>query len=109
MNKELFSKVNGKQITVYNLDIIDLNDALCAKLGFVTEDENVYMIVFENVSKIKLSDISYPFRICGFEIVDNGARGYQGDSRFFVNDYEDGRLSFFCESFEICCANGRRR
>ena len=52
-----------------------------------------------------MSDISYPFQICGFEILDYSSRGYQKDSRFFVNDYEDGKLSFFCENFEIFNAN----
>ena len=60
----------------------------------------------ENVSKLKMSDISYPFQICGFEILDYSSRGYQKDSRFFVNDYEDGKLSFFCENFEIFNAKG---
>ena len=48
-----------------------------------------------------MSDISYPFQICGFEILDYSSHGYQKDSRFFVNGYEDGKLSFFCENFEI--------
>ena len=68
-------------------------------------NENSYFIIFQNVSKIKLSEISYPFQICGFEILDYSSRGYQNDSRFFVNDYEDGKLSFYCEDFEILPAN----
>ena len=61
--------------------------------------------MFENVSKLRMADISYPFRICGFEILDYSSRGYQKDLRFFVNDYEDGKLSFYCENFEIFNAN----
>ena len=38
-----------------------------------------FFIVFENVSKLKMSDISYPFQICGFEILDYSSRGYQKD------------------------------
>ena len=43
--------------------------------------------------------------ICGFEILDYSSRGYKKDSRFFVNDYEEGKLSFFCENFEVFNAN----
>jgi hypothetical protein len=71
----------------------------------IDEDQNSYFIIFENISKLNLSEISYPFQICGFEILDYSSRGYQKDSRFFVNDYEDGALSFFCENFEIFNAN----
>ncbi len=101
MNSNLFSRVEGKSIIVCDFEIAHNDDLLCVKMNCISEDENTYFIIFENVSKLKLSDISYPFQICGFEILDYSGRGYQGDSRFFVNDYEDGRLSFFCERFEI--------
>ena len=74
-------------------------------MSCISEDQNTYYIVFENVSKLELSEISYPFQISGFEILDYSSRGYQKDTRFFVNDYEDGTLSFFCENFEIFDAN----
>ena len=100
-----FSKVDGKSIIVYDFEITHNDDSLCIKMSCISEDQNAYFIVFENISKLKLSDISYPFQICGFEILDYNSRGYQSDSRFFVNDYEDETLSFFCEKFEIFNAN----
>ena len=105
MDNNLFSKVNGKSIVICDFEIVHNDNSLCGKMTCVSEDQNTYFIVFENVSKLKLSDISYPFQICGFEILDYSSRGYGKDSRFFVNDYEDGRLSFFCENFEIFDAN----
>ena len=105
MNGNLFSKINGKSIIVRDFEIVQNDDLLCIRMTCVSEDQNGYFIVFENVSKLKMSDISYPFQICGFEILDYSSRGYQKDSRVFVNDYEDGKLSFFCENFEIFDAN----
>ena len=105
MNHNLFSKVDGKQITVYDFQIGHNDEKLFIKMTCVSEDQNAYYIIFENVSKVKLSEISYPFQICGFEILDYSSRGYQKDSRFFVNDFEDGSLSFFCEKFEIFNSN----
>ena len=106
MSNNLFSKVDGKSIIVGDFQIENYNEKLHIKITCISEDQNGYFIVFENVSKLKMSDISYPFQICGFEILDYSSRGYQKDSRFFVNDYEDGKLSFFCENFEIFNANG---
>ena len=94
MSNNLFSKVDGKSIIVGDFQIENYNENLHIKITCISEDKNAYFIVFENVSKLKMSDISYPFQICGFEILDYSSRGYQKDSRFFVNDYEDGKLSF---------------
>lgn len=105
MKCNLFSNINGKAIIVYDFVVTHNDDSLSVKMGCISEDENAYFIVFENVSKLKLSDMSYPFRICGFEILDYSSCGYQRDSRFFAYDYEEGKLSFFCESFEIYNAN----
>ena len=106
MSNNLFSKVDGKSIIVGDFQIEKQDDKLRIKMTCISEDQNGYFIVFENVSKLKMSDISYPFQICGFEILDYSSRGYQKDTRFFVNDYENGTLSFFCENFEIFNANG---
>ena len=105
MDNDLFSKVNGKSIVVDDFQIENDNEKLHIKITCISEDQTDYGIVFENVSGLKLSDISYPFQICGFEILDYTSRGYKKDSRFFVNDYEDGKLSFFCEKFEISNVN----
>ena len=105
MSNNLFSKVDGKSIIVGDFQVENYNEKLHIKITCISEDKNAYFIVFENVSKLKMSDISYPFQICGFEILDYSSRGYQKDSRFFVNDYEDGKLSFFCENYEIFNAN----
>ena len=105
MSNHLFSKIDGKSIAVCDFQIEQDDEKLCIKMTCVSEDQNSYFIIFENVSKVNLSEISYPFQISGFEILDYISRGYQKDTRFFVNDYEDGSLSFFCENFEIFDAN----
>ena len=101
MNHNLFSKLDGKSIFVSDFEIVQNDDLLCIKMTCASEDQNSYFIVFENVSKLKLSDISYPFQFCGFEILDYSSCGYQKDTRLYVNDYEDGKISFYCENFEI--------
>ena len=105
MSNNLFSKVDGKAIVIDDFQIEKQDEKLHIKMTFISEDHNAYFVVFENISKLNLSEISYPFQICGLEILDYSSRGYQKDCRFFVSDYEDGKLSFFCENFEIFNAN----
>lgn len=105
MNNKLLPKIGGKSTIVHNFTIEHTDTTLAVKMTCVSEDQNAYFIVFENVSKLKLSEISYPFQICGFEILDYSSRGYQKGIRFYVNDYEDGKISFYCEKFEIFNAN----
>lgn len=105
MNKKLFSEIEGKEIIICNLSVEYYEKTLTVKMSCIAENENAYFVVFENVSKLNLSEISYPFQVCGFEILDYSSRGYQKDTRFYVNDCEDGKISFYCENFEIFNAN----
>lgn len=98
---EILSKFNGKSIVIQSFLIKRYDEILVAKIELFAEDERAYSIDFNNVSNLSISSISYPFQISGFEILDYSSRGYDKDSRFFVNDYEDGKMSFYCESFEI--------
>lgn len=101
MNTELFSALNGKAITVNSFAIDNNDGALEVRLQCVAEDGKSYLIDFENVSVLNMKCVSSPFQICGFEILDYAERGFQKDSRYFVHDYEDGALSFYCKAFEI--------
>lgn len=99
MNDTIF-EIDGKTVTVNSLCIENTNDKLTVKMQFVTENDKSYSFTFQNVSKLNIEDICYPFEICGFEVLDFSSRGYQKECRFFVNDYEHGTLSFYCESIE---------
>ena len=105
MKNNLFSDIDGKSIVICYFSIEHYDEKLSVKMSCISEDQNTYYIVFENASTLEFSEISYPLQISDFEILDYSSRGYQKDTRFFVNDYEDGTLSFFCENFEIFNAN----
>jgi len=105
MEQTLLSKINGQPITIRSLTIRHEDHALLIQMACQTDDQNAYCLTFENVSMLKLSEICYPFRLSGFLISDYSSRGYQKDIRFFAEDYEDGRLSFFCEHFKIFITN----
>ena len=101
MNKSKFYEINGKSVLVDNLCVQCENGCIELHMRCVTDENKSLSIVFGNISKLNLSDISYPFQICGFEIKDYNSYGYEKDSRYFVNDYEDNAISFYCEKIEI--------
>ena len=101
MNKSKLSEINGKSVLVDNLCVQCENGCIELQMRCVTDENKSLSIVFGNISKLNLSDISYPFQICGFEIKDYNSCGYENDSRYFVNDFEDNLISFYCEKIEI--------
>ena len=97
----MLSEIEGGSITVREFLLESSGDTMNAKMQCAADNGKAYFFVFQNVSEINMSNVSYPFQIDGFEISDNSSRGYQKDCRFFVDDYEDGMLSFYCESFDV--------
>ena len=101
MSESKFSEINGKSVLVDKMSVLCENGFIELQMQCVTEENKSLFIVFRNVSKLNLSDISYPLQICGFEIKDNNSYGYEKNSRYFINDYEDNVISFYCEMIEI--------
>lgn len=64
-------------------------------------DNKVYSISFTNVSQVNIRDFSTPFQIAGFEIFSNKNRGWEKSLTYTIHDYEDGKVSFYCEDFDV--------
>lgn len=92
----MFDKICGKTVSVNSLHI-DVTDIVTVKMTYTVDEGEPFVAEFWNVSSLNIQDMSFPFEISALEIVDNSQRGYQKDKRYFVNDYEDGCLSFWCE------------
>lgn len=58
-------------------------------------------IKFVDVNDFTLNGIGKYNQILGFEIIDNKARGWEQGYRYFVNDFENSVLQFYCEKIEI--------
>ena len=95
------SEFFGKSVFVHSFCVELSDNSLVVKMSLTGENNKSYYGIFQKVYALKLSNVSYPFQICGFEIQDNILRGFDNASRYFVNDYEDGEQSFYCESFDI--------
>ena len=97
--------LNGQSITVHSFSIAQGDASLTITMSCTAQNGAACEILFDRVSCLKLGEVSYPFQICGFEILNNSAHGYSRDCRFFINDYEYGKLSFFCENIEVLESN----
>lgn len=61
----------------------------------------VYRITFYNVSRFRIGDLSIPLEVHGFEIINHPQNGWEKDSTYQIRDFEDDRVNFFCEHFEM--------
>ena len=61
----------------------------------------VHRILFCNVSRFRVVDMSTPLEVYGFEIIDHSQDGWEKDSTYEIRDFEDDRVNFFCEYFEM--------
>ena len=92
----MFDKICGKTVSVNSLHI-DVTDIVTVKMTYTADGSEPCVAEFRNVSSLNIKDTSFPFEFSALEIIDNRQRGWGQDKRYFVNDYEDGRLSFWCE------------
>lgn len=98
--RQSIDEIQGKEITVYEASFAVCNESITLDLKIIC-NETKYNITFYNVSLLFADHISYPFVIQGFEITDNRKKWWQGDKRYYINDYEDGIFSFYCEDFYL--------
>jgi len=98
---KLLSKLDGKDVYVKSFTAECKENSLRLTMTCVTNDKSEFFLVFENASKLNMSEVNCPFQISGFEILDYKERGYMKENRYFVNDYEYGTISFYCEDFHI--------
>lgn len=59
-----------------------------------------YCMHFDNVSRLCIENISAPMEIQSLAVVDNSASGWERVATYWIHDFEDDILSFFCESYD---------
>ena len=63
-------------------------------------DGKAQTLRFLSISDVTLRFPAIPMQICGFEIRDHRADGWDADQRYEISDFEDGALHFFCREIE---------
>ena len=96
----MFNIICGKTVLVKSF-YIDVTDVVTVKMTYTVDEGEPFVAEFSNVSSLNIKDMSFPFEISALEIIDNSQRGWGRDKRYFVNDYEDGKISFYCEEITV--------
>lgn len=100
MKLDVLKSIQGQQIEIleFILKRIDYQLELSLKISCNNE---IYLLVFYNVSNISMDTLSMPLQIGGFEIISNIKLGYEKSNRYRIHDFEEDRLNFYCEDFDI--------
>lgn len=100
MNMEKAEIFQGNKIEISEMLLKNVDNQL--ELSWQIHFENaVFRITFSNVSRLRISEVSAPLEIHGFEIVDRSQNGWEKDSAYEIRDFEDDRVNFFCEYFKV--------
>ena len=88
----------------YDVEITDFqlrneNGTRVLTLSFCA-DGKARTLRFLSVNDVTLRFSHSPMQICGFEIRDHRADGWDADQRYEISDFEDGALHFFCRDIE---------
>ena len=90
----------GRSVIIENILIDVSDDSLQMRIVFYVENEEI-KVLFHNVSRLSVCELSFPAVISGVEIVDNSNRGWESDARYYIHDYEDDKISFYCQSWNV--------
>lgn len=100
MSKDKLSSIQGKKVDILEFSVFGSDNGIKLRLKIVCDNVG-HIMSFYNVSRINILALSAPMEINGFEITSNRQIGWDRDSNYVVRDFEDNRISFFCEEYEI--------
>ena len=90
-----WNQIQGKSLLISKL-MFDANNKLL-EMHVTLEGKKMFM-KFINVSQLKISNLFSEFLIAGFELIDQINNGWQPENRYYVHDFEQDTISFYCES-----------
>ncbi len=101
-----FDDLQGKILEVLELQLTcaeypDFESNPPSLLLKVLLNNQTYSLLFSNISCLNLISFSYPFQIGGLLIENNHEKGWERSERYSIKDYENGTISFYCETIEI--------
>jgi hypothetical protein len=103
INNNKYDFVDVKYINDLNyyIDYDDFGDRISfVDISFILSNnisETSIKIQFVKVSSLKIKDFGGSYnQIMGFNIVDSKDNGWESDSRYHIEDYENGIIDFYC-------------
>ena len=100
MNTNQIETFQGKKFEILEMILKNMDNKfeLSWKLYF---NNAIFRITFYNVSRLRMYNISVPFEVHGFEIINHSQNGWETDSKYEIRDFEDDSVNFFCECFKM--------
>ena len=90
----------GQKIEILKMALSNLDNQLMLSLE-INFENTIYRIIFHNVSGVSMYNMSIPLEVHGFEIINHSQSGWEKNFKYEIYDFEDNRINFFCEDFEI--------
>lgn len=100
MNTNQIEIFQGKKVEILEMILknVDNQLELSCKIYF---ENAIFRITFYNVSRLRVGEWSAPLEVHGFEIINHSQNGWEKDSTYEIRDFEDDRINFLCESFDM--------
>lgn len=90
----------GNKIEILEAAIKNVNHQL-ELLWKIAFENAIFKITFYNVSRLRLGEWSVPVEVHGFEMINHSQNGWEKDSTYEIRDFEDDRVHFFCERYNL--------
>ncbi len=100
MSSTVYEELQGKEFYIKQLVLECENNEMTLTMKVEFDNKNL-QLNFSNVSDFNLKNISFPSQISGFEVIDYKSNGWESAQRFKINDFEDGRISFYCAEISL--------
>lgn len=100
MNADQIEVFQGKKVEILEMILKNMDNQLELSCEIYFENA-ICRITFYNVSRLRVGEWSAPLEVHGFEIINHSQNGWENDSKYEIRDFEDDRVNFFCECFEM--------
>ena len=94
---ELIDIINHCVWQVNRIDINTVDGEMIVSMHMTDEKHSDITVSFIGTTSLSIQySMTPPITIHGFEIIDNKNNGWERSQRYYVHDYEDGIISFYC-------------
>jgi hypothetical protein len=91
------------------IDYENWDESCILLMELISEDNTVEITVkFIGVDALKLETTCAAGQISGLAIADNTTLGYEIENRYYVNDFEEESICFYCRDIQVMERNHRK-
>ncbi len=95
----ILQKLDGKNVKFEKITLFRENNELLLHADVLCENET-FSLLFSHVTTLSLKAGTYHFEMEGFSFYDKQKDGYEADVRYYIEDYEQDTVSFYCRDVE---------